>query len=159
MPRNAESSPRRLRDSLRTQPRYVPLSIKPVATSPHTFESPHTTAIPSLRNRRGLEVAGSRPSILAVRPTVKSPTKQILEWVTPGHPLFEAMRRHAVARSLGQSRKGRLLLLARSRQPARRDFFVRELVDGLGPYHPRATVRRRITVRWNDCAARAEYAW
>ena len=59
--------------------------------------------------------------------------KYNLEWVTPGHPLFEALRRHSV--EMGQQHLAKRCLFplaATSEQPARLDFYRARVVDGLG---------------------------
>ena len=55
-----------------------------------------------------------------------------LEWVTPGHPLFEALRRHSL--NLGQDTfaKGACFHSLAHAAPARLDFYRARVVDGLG---------------------------
>jgi hypothetical protein len=55
-----------------------------------------------------------------------------LEWVTPGHPLFEAMRRHAHARALDVLGKGATFHSLQHERPSRVDFYRARIVDGLG---------------------------
>ena len=58
--------------------------------------------------------------------------KHNLEWVTPGHPLFEALRRHSL--DLGQEAfaKGACFHSLEHEIPARLDFYRARTVDGLG---------------------------
>jgi hypothetical protein len=55
-----------------------------------------------------------------------------LEWVTPGHPLFEAMRRHSSERALDTFAKGATFHSLQHDQPTRIDFYRARVVDGLG---------------------------
>jgi len=55
-----------------------------------------------------------------------------LEWVTPGHPLFEALRRHAVARSQDALAQGACFYSLEVDSPKRVDFYRARIVDGLG---------------------------
>jgi len=55
-----------------------------------------------------------------------------LEWVTPGHPLFEAIRRHTHAQALGVLGTGATFYSLQHERPARIDFYRARVVDGLG---------------------------
>jgi hypothetical protein len=55
-----------------------------------------------------------------------------LEWVTPGHPLFEAIRRHIHAKALDVLGKGATFHSLQHERPARIDFYRARVVDGLG---------------------------
>src|SRR5262249_21595139 len=55
-----------------------------------------------------------------------------LEWVTPGHPLFEAIRRHTHAQALDALGKGATFYSPQHERPARIDFSRARVVDGLG---------------------------
>jgi Domain of unknown function (DUF3883) len=55
-----------------------------------------------------------------------------LEWVTPGHPLFEAIRRHTHAQALDVLGKGATFHSLQHESPARIDFYRARVVDGLG---------------------------
>jgi hypothetical protein len=55
-----------------------------------------------------------------------------LEWVTPGHPLFEAIRRHTVARAHEVLNSGATFYSIQHECPARLDFYRARVVDGLG---------------------------
>ncbi len=86
----------------------VPYALKPVPSLPHTFEPGSTPAVlkgyendqdwklPALANRY--------PRLSTDRETAEGHN---LEWVTPGHPLFEALRRHALAQSRESFSTGR----------------------------------------------------
>ena len=55
-----------------------------------------------------------------------------LEWVTPGHPLFEALRRHCVETSRDVFATGACFHSLDHEAPARLDFYRAQVVDGLG---------------------------
>ena len=56
-----------------------------------------------------------------------------LEWVTPGHPLFEAIRRHTHLQALDVLGPGATVLLAPARAPGAHRLLSRaRVVDGLG---------------------------
>ena len=55
-----------------------------------------------------------------------------LEWVTPGHPLFEALRRHCVETSRDVFSTGACCHSLEHDAPARLDFYRARVVDGLG---------------------------
>ena len=78
----------------------VPLTLKTFATLPYTFEP---TATPQVLRQYEKQpdwkcqpIAARYPRFSADREVADTNN---LEWVTPGHPLFEALRRHAVASS------------------------------------------------------------
>jgi hypothetical protein len=55
-----------------------------------------------------------------------------LEWVTPGHPLFEALRRHVLAQAQEAFGKGACFYSLQHDLPARLDFYRARVVDGNG---------------------------
>jgi len=55
-----------------------------------------------------------------------------LEWVTPGHPLFEAIRRHACHKTERHFASGACFYSLQHDAPARLDFYRARVVDGLG---------------------------
>jgi len=58
--------------------------------------------------------------------------KTSLEWVTPGHSLFEALRRHTLDRARESFADGACLYSLDVDALARIDFFRARVVDGLG---------------------------
>jgi hypothetical protein len=112
---------------------YVPLALKPVANSPHTFDVPRT---PTQLRRYETDADWKLPRLAAKYPRCstdrETAEKEILEWVTPGHPLFEAVRRHAVVQAQDHLGKGACFYSLSHSQPARLDFFRARVVDGLG---------------------------
>src|SRR5947209_20235165 len=55
-----------------------------------------------------------------------------MEWVTPGHPLFEAIRQHTYGQALDVLGKGATFHSLQHEDPARIDFYRARVVDGLG---------------------------
>lgn len=58
------------------------------------------------------------------------PTDPTLEWVTPGHPLFEAVREDAAERADDDLRRGGVFYDLHHREPYRLDFFSASIKDG-----------------------------
>ena len=58
--------------------------------------------------------------------------RNTLEWVTPGHPLFEALRRNAVELGRDAFAAGACFHSLEHEAPARLDFYRARVVDGLG---------------------------
>jgi superfamily II DNA or RNA helicase len=55
-----------------------------------------------------------------------------LEWVTPGHPLFEAVREDVLERVTDDLRRGAVFLDLHAKAPSRLDVFAAALQDGRG---------------------------
>jgi len=64
-----------------------------------------------------------------------------LEWVTPGHPLFEVVREDVLERVADHLRRGAVFFDLQHEQPARLDAFAASIKDGRGD-----TLHRRIFV-------------
>ncbi len=109
---------------IRESAALVPLALKTFATLPHTFEP--TTTPPVLRQYAG--VAARYPRFSTDRATAE---KNNLEWVTPGHPLFEALRRHTLACGEEPMHQGACFYSLEAARPARIDFYRARVVDGL----------------------------
>ena len=77
-----------------------------------------------------------------------------LEWVTPGHPLFEALRRHSWSLAQEISRRARALF-TRTQRPSRLDFYRARIVDGLSNVIHGTIVGFRTYQRWRKGFARA----
>ncbi len=67
------------------------------------------------------------------------PTEVTAEWVTPGHPLFEAVRDETAERVTDDLRRGALFLDINAQSPYRLDVFAAAIQDGRG-----RTVHRRL---------------
>jgi superfamily II DNA or RNA helicase len=118
---------------LREAADFVPLSLKPVAKLPHTFDLPRTPAVlrryESEPDWRLPRLAEKYPRSSTDRETAE---QNHLEWVTPGHPLFEAVRRHTSNLARPELGKGACYFSLGHDQPARLDFYRARVVDGLG---------------------------
>jgi superfamily II DNA or RNA helicase len=118
---------------LREAAEFVPLSLKTIPSLPHTFEPARTP--PVLRRYEKdpdwklTALADRYPRCSTDRETAEAET---LEWITPGHPLFEAIRRHTHAQALEVLGKGATFHSLQHEQPARIDFYRARVVDGLG---------------------------
>ncbi|MBN1547663.1 MAG: DEAD/DEAH box helicase family protein, partial [Syntrophaceae bacterium] len=111
---------------------YVPWKIKPIETIPHTFEPGRTPAV--LRHFEQQEwrlaaIAARYPRCSTDRDTAE---KNQLEWVTPGHPLFEAIRRHTHEKAVESFAKGACFHSLQHETAARVDFYRARVVDGVG---------------------------
>jgi len=112
---------------------YVPLKLKVMDNMPHTFEPART---PSVLQRYEREPDWKLPALAAKYPRCSTDRdtaeKNNLEWVTPGHPLFEAIRRHTCAQAAEVFGKGACFYSLQHEQPSRIDFYHARVVDGLG---------------------------
>ena len=108
------------------------LKLKPVSKLVHTFEPGPTP--PALKkyereeNWKLPELAIRYPRCSTDRETAE---KNNLEWVIPGHPLFEALRRHALDVGQESFTKGACFYSLEHETPARLDFYRARVVDGL----------------------------
>lgn len=112
---------------------YVPLKLKIIEDTPHTFEPSRT---PMVLQRYERETDWKFPSLALRYPRCSTDRdaaeKNNLEWVTPGHPLFESMRRHAFAKATESFGKGACFYSLQNESPSRIDFYRARVVDGLG---------------------------
>jgi superfamily II DNA or RNA helicase len=111
----------------------VPMRIKAIENLPHAFEPGKT---PNILRRYEQEkdwklpaLANKYPKCSTDRETAES---NKLEWVTPGHPLFEAIRRHSYAKAREALSKGSCFYSLQHESPVRMDFYRSCVVDGLG---------------------------
>ena len=75
------------------------------------------------------ELATRYPRLSTDRDTAE---ENDLEWVTPGHPLFEALRRHSLDLGREPFARGACFHSLGHDAPARLDFYKAKIVDGLG---------------------------
>ena len=73
------------------------------------------------------------------------PTDPTLEWVTPGHPLFEAVRDDILARVEDHLRRGAVFYDLHGKRPCVLDVFAASIKDGRGK-----TLHRRLFVVETD---------
>jgi hypothetical protein len=112
---------------------HAQLAIKPVPALAHSFDPGRT---PQALRRfeqdpdwRLLPLAARYPRSSTDRETA---TAHSLEWVTPGHPLFEALRRNVLDLAREVFGKGACFFSLQHEAPARIDFYRARVVDGLG---------------------------
>ena len=74
------------------------------------------------------KIANRYPRISTDRTTAE---ERNLEWVTPGHPLFEALRRHSFDQGRETLAQGACFYSLEHEEPARIDFYRARVVDGL----------------------------
>jgi len=112
---------------------FVPLKVKEVEHLPHTFEPARTP--PVLKNYErepDWKVPNLANRYLRCSTDRETAEKHHLEWVTPGHPLFEAIRRHTIKLAQEPFKKGTCFFSLIHDRPARIDFYRARVVDGLG---------------------------
>ena len=109
------------------------LALSPVRGLPHTFEPGRTP--PALRKYEResdwnlSQLVARYPRLSTDRTTAE---ERNLEWVTPGHPLFEALRRHSLELGRDVFSTGACFHSLEHDFPARLDFYRARVVDGLG---------------------------
>jgi superfamily II DNA or RNA helicase len=112
---------------------FVPWTLKPVPSVPHAFDPARTPT--SLRRYekdqdwRLPALADRYPRCSTDRDTADA---EKLEWVTPGHPMFEALRRYTHAAAVDVLAKGATFYSLQHQDAARIDFYRARIVDGLG---------------------------
>jgi len=118
---------------LRDASEYVPFTLKTIPNLPHAFEPART---PPVLRRYEKDTDWKLPVLVDRYPRCSTDRDTAetnsLEWVTPGHPLFEAIRRHTYAQALDVLGKGATFHSLQHEAPARIDFYRARVVDGLG---------------------------
>jgi superfamily II DNA or RNA helicase len=118
---------------LREAAEFVPLALKAIPSLPHAFEPART---PSVLRRYEKDPDWKLPALADRYPRCSTDREtaeaEKLEWVTPGHPLFEAIRRHTHVQALDVLGKGATFHSLQHEHPARIDFYRARVVDGLG---------------------------
>ncbi|MDZ7393170.1 MAG: helicase-related protein [candidate division KSB1 bacterium] len=112
---------------------YARLEMKDIPHLPHTFE-PGRTPLLLREYERAADwklppLAARYPRCSTDRDTAE---KNNLEWVTPGHPLFEAVRRHTCAMAADAFSRGACFYSLQHEEPSRIDFYRARVVDGQG---------------------------
>ena len=109
------------------------LDLKPIRGMAHTFDPGR---IPSGLKRYEREPGWKHPELAARYPRLSTDRdtaeQQNLEWVTPGHPLFEALRRHSLDCATDAFSRGACFHSLAHDAPARLDVYRARIVDGLG---------------------------
>jgi superfamily II DNA or RNA helicase len=118
---------------IRDSAALVPWNFKIIDKLPHTFEpvpTPHALRKFEMDPDWKFEpVANRYPRFSTDRKTAEDHS---LEWITPGHPLFEALRRFALVSSQNAFAQGACFYSLMHTVPARLDFYRARVVDGLG---------------------------
>jgi superfamily II DNA or RNA helicase len=118
---------------IRDAAEFVPIALKTVPRLPHTFEPGRT---PLVLRRYESDPTWRLPALAAEYPRCSTDRETAethnLEWVTPGHPLLEAIRRHTYAQALDVFGKGATFYSLQHAEPTRLDFYRARVVDGLG---------------------------
>ncbi|MYA87921.1 MAG: DUF3883 domain-containing protein, partial [Boseongicola sp. SB0662_bin_57] len=116
------------------------LPLKPVDGLAHTFEPGRTP--PALKkhdratNWKLPQLSARYPQLSTDRETAD---KHSLEWVTPGHPLFEALRRQSLDAAADAFARGACFHSLNHEAAVRLDVYRAKAVDGLG-----RTVQERL---------------
>ncbi|MGH7915875.1 MAG: helicase-related protein [Candidatus Binataceae bacterium] len=130
---------------------YVPFALKAAASIPHAFDP---AATPQSLRRYDSEPNWKLPPVASRYPRLstdrETADKHSLEWVTPGHPLFEALRRHTVDKARDSLADGACFFSLEASAPARIDFYWAKIVDGLGD-----TVHERLFAVETDADGQA----
>ncbi|MCG2813001.1 MAG: SNF2-related protein [Candidatus Aminicenantes bacterium] len=112
---------------------YVPLKLKIVESLPHTFDP---ARIPTTLQRYERQPDWKLPALASKYPRCstdrETAEKNNLEWITPGHPLFEALRRYTCEKASEVFGKGACFYSLQHETSARMDFYRARVVDGLG---------------------------
>jgi superfamily II DNA or RNA helicase len=106
--------------------------IRPVTSLQHAFDPAKTPQVlkryESQSDWKLPAVASKYSRISTDRDTAEDHN---LEWVTPGHPLFEALRRHSWSLAQEDLAKGACFYSLEHERPSRLDFYRARIVDGL----------------------------
>ena len=109
------------------------LALKALRDMPHAFRPGRT---PTALKRCEHEADWRLPALAAHYPSLSTDrdtaAKHNLEWVTPGHPLFEALRRHGLALGRDAFAAGACFHSLEHEAPSRLDFYRARAVDGMG---------------------------
>ncbi|MCY4157207.1 MAG: helicase-related protein [Gammaproteobacteria bacterium] len=109
------------------------LGLKPLSRLAHTFDPGRT---PTALKRYELAEDWKLPQLAARYPRLSTDRETAdanhLEWVTPGHPLFEALRRHGLDAAQRAFARGACFYSLGHETPARLDVYRARIVDGLG---------------------------
>ena len=122
-------------------------TLKPVSKLAHTFQPGRTPSnlkkYEQETDWKLADLAIQYPRLSTDRDTAE---ENNLEWVTPGHPLFEALRRHSLDAGQETFASGACFHSLAHEAPARLDFYRARAVDGLGQIiHERLFAVERTT--------------
>lgn len=118
---------------MRDSSEYIPINLKFLPGPLHSFDPGKT---PSVLKRYESQPDWKLPSIAVRYPRCSTDRETAehnnYEWITPGHPLFEAVRRHILTLSQDTFGKGACYYSLQHDLPSRLDFYRARIVDGLG---------------------------
>ena len=121
---------------------YAGLPLKAVAALPHSFDPGRIPVALKQYEHAGdwrlPALSAKYPRLSTDRDTAE---KNSLEWVTPGHSLFEALRRHTLKLAEEPFASGACFYSLQHETPTRLDFYRARVVDGIGH-----TVHERLFV-------------
>jgi len=111
---------------------FTDLSVKPVPALTHTFDPGR---IPNQLRRFERQPDWRLPALAQRYPRLSTDRvvaeAHNLEWVTPGHPLFEAVRRSVLEQAQSAFQDGACFYSLHHPVPARIDFYRARVVDGM----------------------------
>lgn len=111
--------------------KYAGLTVKEPPSLAHTFDPGKT---PSVLRAHEQDPDWKLPSLANQYPRCSTDRKTAddkhLEWVTPGHPLFEAIRRHTLGQAQEPFSHGACYYSLQHEQPSRIDIYRARVVDG-----------------------------
>lgn len=109
------------------------LTLREFKTLPYTFEpGPTPQALRAYESKDDWRLPRLTVRYPRLTTDRKTADKNALEWITPGHPLFEALRRHTWDNSVEAVANGACLYWLDATAPIRLDFYRARIVDGLG---------------------------
>jgi hypothetical protein len=112
---------------------HAKFQLTAVASLPHTFQP---GATPTVLHRYQQRPTWRLPEVRLRYPRLTTDRRVAdqhnLEWVTPGHPLFEALRLHALDAAQEAWAAGATFYSVQHDEPARVEFYRAQVVDGLG---------------------------
>jgi hypothetical protein len=114
--------------------REVGLSLTPLKATERAFTVGKVPLVlydqARAKDWRLLQLAKSYDRICFDRSTLETDAR--LEWVTPGHPLFEAVRRQVWEQTQAQLRQGAVFYELEREQAALLELFIAGVADGVG---------------------------
>lgn len=111
----------------------IPMRVKLIPELPYTFKPDKTpSTLKRFEQDPDWKLAGLANEYPRCSTDRETAEKNNLEWVTPGHPFFEALRRFAYDVATESFGRGACFHSLQFEEPARIDFYSAKVVDGLG---------------------------
>ncbi len=118
---------------LQESARNAGLNLRPMSKPVHTFQPGRTPAeLKKYEREPDWKLADLDVRYPRLTTDRTAAEKYNLEWVTPGHSLFEALRRHALDAGQEAFASGACFYSLKYDTPRRMDFYRARIVDGLG---------------------------